>query len=191
MRAVIVLSDPKAFELMADETRRRMINLLKAKELTVSQIAADLEKTPQNIYHHIRKLLDGGLVEVTREEQIENFTERYYRATAEIFEITHGSIDKDLDEVEVKDFLKSLSEAGLVRVIDDQNASKAVKLLERSRSIIFGDDLARKLEKVKDPALAVKLHTTDYAQLLLMNDSQFDEYQKLQKQLRDLLKPAR
>jgi DNA-binding transcriptional ArsR family regulator len=190
MRAVKVLTDPKAFELIADRTRRRMINLLKARELTVSQIAEALDKTPQNIYHHIRKLVDGGLVEVTREERIENFAERYYRATAEIFEVTHGSREEELDKVEVKAFLKSLSEAGLVGRVDDRTASKAVKLLELSRSIIFGDDLARKLEKLEDAALAVKLHTTDYAQLLLMSGAQFEEYQRLQKQFRDLLNPA-
>ena len=191
MRAVKVLTDPKAFELMADGTRRRMINLLKAKELTVSQIAEALGQTPQNIYHHIRKLVDGGLVEVTREERIENFAERYYRATAEIFEVTHGRGEEELNEVEVKAFLKSVSEAGLVKRADDKALTKAFKLLERSRSIMFGDDLARKLEKLEDAALALKLHTTDYAQLLLMSNAEFEEYQRLQRQLRDLLEPTR
>jgi len=190
MRAVKVLTDPKAFELMADPTRRRMINLLKARELTVSQISEALGKTPQNTYHHIRKLVDGGLVEVTREERIENFSERYYRATAEIFEVTHGRGEEELNEAEVKAFLKSVSEAGLVKHADDKILSKAFKILERSRSIIFGDDLARKLEKLEDAALALKLHTTDYAQLLLMSNAEFEEYQRLQRQLRDLLKPT-
>ena len=76
MRPVKILTDPKAFELLADDTRRKIINLLKAKEMTVSQIADQLDKTPQNIYHHIRKLLDGELVEVAREERIENFVEK-------------------------------------------------------------------------------------------------------------------
>lgn len=188
MRAVKVLTDPKAFELMADETRRRMVNLLRARELTVSQISEALDKTPQNIYHHIRKLVDGGLVEVVREEKIENFIERYYRATAEIFEITHGKGEEEIDETEVKALLKSLSTAGLMRHFDDQTASKAVKLLQRARSIIFGDALTRRLEKLEDAALAVRLHTSEYAQLLLMSDAQFDEYQKLQRQLRELLR---
>lgn len=187
MKAVKVINDPKAFELLADETRRRMVHLLKAKELTVSQLAQELDKTPQNIYHHIRKLLEGGLVEVTREEKIENFSEKYYRATAEIFEVTHGEGNEELDETEAKEFLVSMSKAGLLSQIDDQIALRAVKLLKRARSISYGSDVAEKLEKLEDASLAIKLHTVDYAQILLMNDKQFEEYQKLQKGLRDLL----
>ena len=187
MKAVKVISDPKAFELLADDTRRKMVHLLKAKELTVSQLAQELDKTPQNIYHHIRKLVEGGLVEVTREEKIENFSEKYYRATAEIFEVTHGEGDEELDETEAKEFLISMSKARLLNSIDEQTASRAVKLLKRTRAISYSDDLAQKLEKLEDPGLAIKLHAVDYAQILLMNDKQFDEYQKLQKGLRDLL----
>lgn len=187
MKAVKVISDPRAFELLADETRRRMVHLLKAKELTVSQLAQELDKTPQNIYHHIRKLLEGDLVEVTREEKIENFSEKYYRATAEIFEVTHGEGEAELDETEAKEFLVSMSKAGLLSKIDDQIASRAVKLLKRTQSLSIGPDLAEKLEKLEDASLAIKLHTVDYAQILLMSDKQFEEYQKLQKGLRDLV----
>lgn len=189
MKAVKVLTDPKAFELMADDTRRRMINLLKAKEMTVSQIAESLNKTPQNIYHHIRKLADGGLVEVAREERVENFVERYYRSTAEIFEVTHGKGEGELSEGEVREFLKLMSNARLVGRVDDSIVSKAVKLLERIRTVSFGDDLMKKAESLEDAGLAVKLHSTDYASLLLMSNAQFEEYQKLQKQFRQLLKP--
>ena len=189
MKAVKVLTDPKAFELMADDTRRRMINLLKAREMPVAQIAESLDKTPQNIYHHIRKLADGGLVEVSREERIENFVERYYRATAEIFEVTHGKSERELSVAEVREFLKSMSNARLVRQVDDPIVSKAVKLLERMRMVSFGDDLSKKLENLEDAGLAVKLHSTDYAPLLLMSNAQFEEYQKLQKQFRQLLNP--
>lgn len=187
MKAVKVISDPKAFELLADDTRRRMVHLLKVKELTVSQLAQELDKTPQNIYHHIRKLLDGGLVEVTREEKIENFSEKYYRATAEIFEVTHGVGNEDLDETEAREFLVSMSKAGLLGPIDEPTAIRAVKLLKRSSSISNGPDLAVKLEKLEDASLAIKLHTVDYAQILLMSDRQFEEYQKLQRGLRELL----
>jgi len=187
VRAVKVISDPKAFVLLADETRRRMVNLLRARELTVSQIAEELDKTPQNIYHHIRKLVDGGLVEVSREERVENFVESYYRTTAEIFEVTHGSGREDLDESEVKEVVQSLSKAGLLRPVDDQTLAKTVKLLKRTKQISFGPDLVEKAEKIEDAGLVIKLHVADYAQILLMSERQFDEYQKLQKELRQLL----
>ena len=44
--------------------------------------------TPQAIYHHIKKLLPAEMVEVTREERVDNFIETYYRATAEVFSLS-------------------------------------------------------------------------------------------------------
>src|SRR5713226_5202149 len=64
MKAFKLITDPQAFQLLGDETRRRVIYLLRAKEMTVSQIAGELNLTPQAIYHHIRKLRDAGMVEV-------------------------------------------------------------------------------------------------------------------------------
>lgn len=86
MKKVKVFKDPRAFKILSVETRRKIIHLLRVKERTVSQIAEDLGKTPQVIYHHIRKLLDADMVEVAKEVRIDHFIETYYRATAEVFE---------------------------------------------------------------------------------------------------------
>ena len=67
MKSFKVIKDPDAFQLLADETRRRVIYLLRAKEMTVAQIAEELKLTPQAIYHHIRKLKDAEMVEVARD----------------------------------------------------------------------------------------------------------------------------
>src|SRR6266567_3992666 len=69
MKPVKMITDPVAMELLGDDTRRRIIYLLRARELTISQIAEELRMTPQAIYHHIKKLLPVEMVEVTREER--------------------------------------------------------------------------------------------------------------------------
>src|SRR5215467_6283421 len=159
MKPVKVISDPNAFELLADPTRRRIVNLLKARELTVSQIAEQLDKTPQNIYHHMRKLLDGELVEVSREARVENFVEKYYRATAEIFEVTHGEGREDFDEASAKETLQSMSKARLIPPIDEAMTLKALRLIKQSRKVSFGPALQERLEGMSDAGLMVKLHT--------------------------------
>jgi DNA-binding transcriptional ArsR family regulator len=187
MKPVKVIDDPAAFELLADSTRRRIVNLLKARELTVSQIAEQLDKTPQNIYHHMRKLQEGDLVEVAREARVENFVEKYYRATAEIFEVRHGEGNDEIDEANTREVLLSMSKAGLLRLVDDAIVSRAIKLLKQARKVSFGPELQKRLEHLNDADLAIKLHTADYAPTLLMTDREFDDFQKLQGELRDLL----
>ncbi len=72
-------------KLLGDETRRKIVFLLRAKEMTVSKIADELNVTPQAVYHHIKKLVETELVEVTREVRVDHLIESYYRATAEVF----------------------------------------------------------------------------------------------------------
>ncbi|MFO7618288.1 MAG: ArsR family transcriptional regulator [Thermoplasmata archaeon] len=45
MQTVKMITDPEAFQLLADETRRKMIYLLRVKDMTVSQIAEQMGLT--------------------------------------------------------------------------------------------------------------------------------------------------
>ncbi len=90
MKPFKVVTDPEAFQLLADETRRKIIYLLRAKPMNVAQIAESLGLTPQAIYHHIRKMREKDLVEVAREERTGHFIETYYQASAEVFYMSHG-----------------------------------------------------------------------------------------------------
>src|SRR2546422_9660250 len=64
MKAFKVIKSPEAFQLLADETRRRIIYLLRATEMTVSQMSAVLGLTPQAAYHNIRQTGDADVVAV-------------------------------------------------------------------------------------------------------------------------------
>ena len=90
VKPIKTIKDPEAFQLLGDETRRKIVFLLRVKEMTVSQIAAELNITPQAVYHHIKKLQKVDMVEVAREERIGHLIESYYRATAETFTCSFG-----------------------------------------------------------------------------------------------------
>src|SRR5512137_1185500 len=131
MRSFKVITDPDAFQLLADETRRRMIYLLRAKEMTVSQIAEELHLTPQAIYHQVRKLKDAGLVEVAKEERVDHFIETYYRATAEVFHMAHGVGEgKEYVESQVKEALSGLQKLGIQLKDDPAAVAKLAKLAQ-------------------------------------------------------------
>jgi DNA-binding transcriptional ArsR family regulator len=185
------IRDPNAFELMADETRRRVIYLLRVKEMTVSQLAADLEKTPQAIYHHIRKLLDSGLIEVAREERVDHFIETYYRASAEVFEFIHGEGGSEkYGEQRTREALQALKQLGIDARVDDEIISRLLRISKEMNELALSPDMEEKIQKVEGIDFIGKKHLADYVNLLTMSDKQFEEWLNFERTRRNILKAA-
>src|SRR6267143_695295 len=127
---------------MADDTRRRVVYLLRAKEMTVGQIHHELQLTPQAIYHHIRKLLDAGLVEVAKEERVGHFIETYYRATAEVFEFIHGEGGSEkYGEQRTRDALQAMNQLGINAHVDDEMIARMVKIGKQKDEIALTNEI--------------------------------------------------
>ena len=193
-----VLRDPKAFQLLADETRRKILYLLRVKEMTVSQLAKELNLTPQALYHHIKKLLKGEMVEVVREERIGHLIESYYRATAEDFLLTHGKIssqtfrDRKLAEEQVTTVLNALKRLGFNLEFDEKKISQLIDLragLNRSCEAAGKKkfEIEDEIWNLDDLNFLTKMMATDFAGKLLMSDDEFARQQEIRKKLRDLL----
>jgi DNA-binding transcriptional ArsR family regulator len=192
MRTLKVFKDAKAFELAADRTRRRIIHLLRARELSVSQIADELKMTPQAIYHHVRKMLDAGLIEVAKEERVDHFIETYYQATAELFEFTYGETsDQKYKEARTKEALQALTRIGLTIPIDEETIAKYAKLSGKMKSVymLCSSELSDKISELEDLDHFTKQDAIEIASSVCMNDKQFEELQTLQREARELLKP--
>jgi DNA-binding transcriptional ArsR family regulator len=188
MQTVKMITDPEAFQLLADETRRKIIYLLRVKDMTVSQIAEQMHLTTQAIYHHIRKLKDAGMIEVAREERIGHFIETYYRTTAEIFHLSHGEATTHKDmEAQVKAALAGLEKLGM-KV--DCTPSKIKEMIRITKEMDECCTMADWTEKTAD--LGVDFMTQqaviEYAYLVSMTESQFDKNQAQSKQIWKLLK---
>ena len=189
MKAFKLIKDPNAFQLLGDETRRRIIYLLRAKEMTVSQIAGELNLTPQAIYHHIRKLRDAGMVEVAREERVDHFIETYYRAAAEIFNMSHGSgTSTAYHEEKAAESLKALAKIGLTVREDPALASRLVELEKRMDQIGEKQSWAEAIAGLEDVDFFVKQGVDHLAKLLMMSDKEFNEYLSLIREERKLLR---
>ena len=194
-----VLRDPKAFQLLADETRRKILYLLRVKEMTVSQLAKELNLTPQALYHHIKKLLKGEMVEVVREERIGHLIESYYRATAEDFLLTHGKIssqtfrDRKLAEEQVTTVLNALKRLGFNLEFDEKKISQLIDLragLDRSCEAAGKKkfEIEDEIWNLDDLNFLTKMMATDFVGKLLMSDDEFARQQETRKKLRDLLR---
>ena len=97
------------FDVLAEPTRRRILDLLREDERPVSDLVGRLELSQPGVSKHLRVLRDAGLVEVRNDAQ-----RRYYRVRAEpLAEIdawlapyrrlwagTLDALERDLDETE-------------------------------------------------------------------------------------------
>jgi DNA-binding transcriptional ArsR family regulator len=189
MKAFKLITDPDAFTLLGDETRRRIIYLLRAKEMTVSQIAAELNLTPQAIYHHIRKLRDAGMAEVAREERVDHFIETYYRATAELFHFSHGAETPDAyAEAKTVAALQALGRVGLRVGSNPKTVARLVDVWKRIEEIGSNRERIEAIASLDDVDFFVKQDMHDLAKILAMTDKEFQEFVDLIREERKLLR---
>jgi len=189
VRAVKVIRDPEAFQLLGDDTRRRIIHLLRAKEMTVAQIASELSLTPQAIYHHIRKMKDTGLIEIAKEERVGHFIETYYRSTAEVFHLAHGEGEKDAEcsEAQIKDALQAMEKLGIKMRCEPATAAKVRDITKKMKDP-WHSDWTEKIEELSDVDFFTKQSLVEFANLVSISDGDFEDYLKGYRELRKTLK---
>jgi len=120
-----------AFALLGDETRRKIIFLLRDNELTVKEIASRLGLTTQNIYHHIGRLQEAGLVKVIEERLSGHLIERFYTVTADTFIYNEDRMEENEYQSSF-DILNGLNELGIGVEVSEENAKRLSKLHEMS-----------------------------------------------------------
>jgi len=194
MKAFKVIKDPEAFQLLGDDTRRKIVYLLRVKEMNVRQLALDLNLTPQAVYHHVKKLVKGGLVEVTREERCGHLIESYYRATAEMFSISHGKAtaqslrNRQLLKEQMTTALEALKKAGFNLKYDAKKISELVdaqcELEEYGKDV---SKLENAIYEMNDLDLMTKKVVVGLAKNLTMSEAEFNKQHERRKKLRELL----
>jgi DNA-binding transcriptional ArsR family regulator len=197
MKAFIVIREPEAFQLLADETRRKILYLLRVKDMTVNQLAAELELTSQAVYHHTRKLLKGKMIEVTKEERVGHLIESYYRATAEDFLLSTGKIkaksvrDKAMVKEQMTAVFKAYQKFGLGVKYDGESISKLVDLwvgLQEDCGQCMNPELQDDIWSSDELSLLEKTMAAELSSILLMTDEEFARNEKNRRELRAFLR---
>ena len=189
MKSLKVISDPEAFQLLGDETRRKIVFLLRVKEMTVSQISAELNITPQAVYHHIKKLQTAEMVEVSREERIGHLIESYYRTTAEAFicSVGNASSNPEFAREQMKNVLKALQKLGFTLKYDEDKVSQLVGLQRALQECCGAQKFDDALSELNDVDFVTKQTVLEYAELLSSSNKEFNEQQEIRKKFKDLL----
>lgn len=87
---VHVIKDPEVAKLLADETRRQILNKLRHDDHSATDLAKALNRNHSSIVHHLNQLLEAGLIEVTREEKVRNMVQPYYRSVSPGFHVAYS-----------------------------------------------------------------------------------------------------
>jgi DNA-binding transcriptional ArsR family regulator len=196
MKPFMVIREPEAYQLLADETRRKILYLLRVKEMNVTQLAEDLGVTSQAVYHHIRKLLQGNMVEVVKEKRTGHLIESYYRATAEDFILSHGKVnsqtlhDKKLAEEQTMTVLSALKKLGFNLEFDEKKISQLVDLkanIDECCPTSKKPEIEDKIWNMDELNLLMKVMASDLVSTLLMSEEEFAKQQTDRKKLRSFL----
>jgi DNA-binding transcriptional ArsR family regulator len=189
MQAVKVVADPDNFKLLADETRRKIIFLLRATEMTVTQIASNLKISRQTVYHHIEKLLEAGLVYVARTEQIGHLTESHYRATAEAFYCSVGNTPggHEFFQSQVKTVLESLNKLGLKIEYTDADVDRLIEIQSEQDYCCEMTDLWDAISHLEDVDEKTKTIVEEFAKQLVMTNDEFQYLQAKKREFREFI----
>ncbi len=196
MKAFIVVREPEAFQLLADETRRKILYLLRVKEMTANQIAEELGVTSQAIYHHIKKLLKGKMIEVSKEERVGHLIESYYRATAEDFLLSTGKTraktlhNRKLVEEQVTAVLNAFKKLGFKLEPNEKQTSQLVDLWVGMQEGCPGSkklELEDEIWNMDELGLLEKTMAAEIMCILVMSDHEFTINQENRQKFRSAL----
>ncbi len=95
MKEIEIVDDPEKIKIIIEETRSKILHLLRFRDMTISELASILNKDISTIFRHIKKLEKAGLVKVTGERKLHNVPEKIYGRTARTFLLAPESYRKD------------------------------------------------------------------------------------------------
>ncbi|MCW4011915.1 MAG: winged helix-turn-helix domain-containing protein [Candidatus Bathyarchaeota archaeon] len=187
----------EAFKLLEDETRRQIVFMLRDESLNVKEIAKRLDLTPQNIYHHVNKLQDAEIIELNYEQRSGHLVESFYSVPADTYVYSDDRITESSTR-RYMDVLFGLQEIGLPI---KPNLETAVLLGEIQED--YQDSLSDPLNRYEfceecaysgffmkfgpmNPLLLNRIYW--YANLMRMNDAEFDESIEKMRKIREFLR---
>ncbi len=85
-----IVSDPRQLKALSDPLRNRVLRILADREATNQQLAEMLDQPQAKVFHHVRVLLDTGLIRLVDQRIRGGNVEKYYRASARLFGFRPG-----------------------------------------------------------------------------------------------------
>ena len=103
----IALTTPAQVRAVSDPLRTTILSLLHEREATVTELAVAVARPKSTVAHHVKVLVDAGLVRVVRTRRVRAIDERFYGRTARMFYVAveqnagSESLPPDFNDFEV------------------------------------------------------------------------------------------
>jgi len=81
----IVVTTPVELRAMANPLRSTVLDLLLERAATVSELASAIGRPKSTVAHHVKVLVDAGMLRVVRTRRVRAIDERFYGRTARVF----------------------------------------------------------------------------------------------------------
>ncbi len=143
MKEIEIVDDPEIIKVIIEDTRSKILRLLRFRDMTISEIASILNKDISTIFRHIKKLEKHGLIKVTGERKMHNVPEKLYGRTVRTIILAPESYERNA-------FIKRYAEK---RVINIKNALEKLGYHVESKDdlykfILYLDELST--EKIEN-----------------------------------------
>jgi DNA-binding transcriptional ArsR family regulator len=97
IKAVYIVNDLNVAKILVDPMRRAILDLLRQRPMTQSQLAHELGLTGASLNYHIKKLRSKRLVVIVKKEVIEhNIMQIFFSSIAYLFVYDLDSFPKDI-----------------------------------------------------------------------------------------------
>jgi len=135
--AYILKPDEETAKLFSDKTRQNILELLSDKELTNSQLAGMLNLSKPTISHHMKLLLDAGIVKISRIEHEEHgIAMKFYEVNPNILSVESLKDNKLTEQIS-----KEIQEALSARSVSGGHADSAFLRMLKSTILDTGIDM--------------------------------------------------
>lgn len=197
------VTDMAQVKAIVDPVRLTLLEMLANREMTSRELADELNISQQLTYHHLQKLIESGLCQITRTGRRGNLEVYYYRAIAKTFEFALPAINKQAIDSEIKRHVladkvidaRDAETADILAVMgfdissfpafvswgNDEASFFLKKYEELSASVPEGQMAGKTWESV---VAAMRIGT-----LAAMSDAEFDGWIATVRRLREVVKP--
>ena len=126
MRDVVYLDQIEQAEALLKPQRIQVLRRL-AEPRSCTEVAVELQQTPQRVYYHVKRLVEAGLVRQVAERRVRGINEGIYQAASRSYWLSPGLVGR----IGLRQTRDQLSLGYLVDLMEDVQADIAA--LDRTR----------------------------------------------------------